>query len=250
MKKRLFIYIGLIICFSGLNLFAQSTRDLVNKGVDLYKKGKMTDAEVNFKKGVEKDPKNFVTNFNLGDAYYKQKRFDEAIKSYKSALTESKTDDQKSRIYHNIGNSYLQDKKIKESIDAYKKALKLNPNDQETKYNLSYALNQMKQPQDKNKDNKDKNDKDKDKKDNKDQQNKQDQNKDKNKDNKNQQDQDKKDQKKQDQKNQKQQPKDQKNKISKADAQRILEALKNNEKDLQKKLRKKKGKATKTEKDW
>ena len=38
--------------------------------------------------------------------------------------------------------------------------------------------------------------------------------------------------------------------MSKEEAQRILQALKNEEKDLQKKLRKHKGKAVKKEKDW
>ncbi len=39
-------------------------------------------------------------------------------------------------------------------------------------------------------------------------------------------------------------------KISKEEAERILEALKDNEKDLQKELRKIKGKRVKTDKDW
>ena len=49
------------------------------------------------------------------------------------------------------------------------------------------------------------------------------------------------------QQNQKQQPPPE---ISKEEAQRILNALKDNEKDLQKELRQKKGKAIKVEKDW
>ncbi len=219
----------------------QSTRELINKGVDLYKEGKVTDAEVNFKKGLEKAPKNYIANFNLGDAYYKEQRFDEAIKSYQKALAESKTSNQKAEVYHNIGNSLLKDKKIDESIEAYKQALKLSPGDPETKYNLSYALSQKNNQQNKNQ-NKDKNKNDKNKKNNKDNKNQQN-NKDQNKNNKNDQN---KDQNQQDQQKQ-QQPK---NQISKADAERILNALKNNEKDLQKKLRKINGKVVKTDKDW
>lgn len=147
----------------------------------------------------------------------------------------SQTENEKSKVYHNIGNALLKSEKLKEGVEAYKNALKLNPDDLETKYNLSYALNKMKQQQqqqDQNKDNKDQN-KDK----NKDQQQQQDQNKDQNKDqqNKDQQNQDQKEQQQNQQ--QQQQPKDQ---ISKEEAQRILEALKNNEADLQKELRKKK----------
>ncbi|MFA8343234.1 MAG: tetratricopeptide repeat protein [Rhodothermaceae bacterium] len=253
----------IVTLFSGL-AFSQSVRSLNNDGVDLYSNKKFPEAEVNFKKALDKKLENVEGHFNLGDALYKQDRFEEAIKSYQNALALSKSDLTKSGIFHNIGNSLLKSKKLKESVEAYKNALKLNPGDYETKYNLSYALEMMKQQQkqkkqnknnknDKNKkDNKKKNDKNKDKnknkdqnkKDNKDQKNKNDQNKDQ----KNNKDQNQKN--KQNQQQQKQQQKPQPNKISKAEAQRILNALKNNESDLQKKLRVKKGKVVKKEKDW
>ena len=235
MLKKVTINIILIVVTFSSIVLSQSLRSLVNKGVDLYKEGKPSDAEVNFKKGLEMEPKNFTTNFNLGDAYFKQKRFDEAIKSYQKALAESKTNEQKAQVYHNIGNSLLKDKKINQSIAAYKQALKLNPNDPDTKYNLSYALSQKNNQ--KNNKNNDKN--------NKDQQNKNQKQNDKKDQSKNQNHQNKNEQNKQ---NQKQQPK--KNQISKADAERILNALKNNEQALQKKLRKKTGKVVKTDKDW
>ena len=252
--KRL-INIALFILLLPVLAYSQSVRHYINKGVDQYKDGKVADAEVNFKKGLEQAPKNYVANFNLGDAYYKQQKFDNAIKSYEQALAESKTNGQRASVYHNIGNALLKDKKIDQSIEAYKKALKLNPDDPATKYNLSYALSQkndQKNKQNKNQDkdkNKDKNKNDKDKN-NKDQQNKNDKDKNKNDQNKDQkQNQDQQNKNKQDQKNQKQQQ-PQKNQISKADAERILAALKNNEKDLQKKLRKRTGKVVKTDKDW
>lgn len=229
-----YVLIILLITFVFSSNFAQSKRSLINDGVELYKNNKYSDAEVNFKKGLEKDAELFQGHFNLGDAYYKQGRYDEAIQSFKNslALTENKND--KSKIYHNIGNSFLKSQKFPESIEAYKNSLKLNPDDLETKYNLSYALNMMKQDQNKqqqqqNKDNKDQN---------KDQQQQQNQNQ--NDQNKNQ------DKQNQDQQKQ-QQPK---NEISKNDAERILEALKNNERDLQKKLRQNKGQPVVREKDW
>jgi Ca-activated chloride channel homolog len=231
MKKQFIVSIVLLLGISVLP--AQSKRTLNNDGVDLYKANKYADAEVKFKKSLEKDPSGFEGHFNLGDAYYKQGRYDEAIQAYKNSLSFTENKSNKARVYHNVGNSLLKQQKYQESLGAYKSALKANPEDIETKYNLSYALNMMKQNQDKQK-----------------QQNKNDKNKDKNKDqqqNKDQQKQDKKDQNK-DQKQQQQQQ--QKNQISKEEAQRILEAMKNNEKDQQKKLRKVKGKPFSTDKDW
>jgi tetratricopeptide (TPR) repeat protein len=231
-KKYLMIILSIVLAAASTSL-AQSTRGLVNDGVDKYNDQKYSDAEVNFKKGTETDPENFEAQFNLGDAYYKQQRYDEAIKSFQSALANAKTEEQKAKIYHNVGNSLLKSQKLKESIGAYKESLKLNPNDQETKYNLSYALNMLNN-QDQNQENQNEQD---------------DQNKDEKEDqqNQNQQQQDQ-NQKDQEQQQQNQQQREQE--ITKQEAERILEALKENEKDLQKQLRKIRGQRVKTEKDW
>ncbi|MBE0572354.1 MAG: tetratricopeptide repeat protein [Ignavibacteriaceae bacterium] len=222
---------------------AQSTRGLVNDGVDLYKEQKFADAEVNFKKGVEINPESFEAKFNLGDAYYKQERYDEAIKSFQSAFVNARSDEERSKLYHNVGNSLLKAQKIKESIGAYKEALKLNPNDQETKYNLSYALNMLNNP-DQNQQQDDQN-KDQNQDQNKDQQDQKQQNQDQQNQDQQQQNQD------QQQQNQQQKSQEQKEQeLTKQEAEKILEALKNNEKDLQKQLRKIKGQRVKTEKDW
>lgn len=241
----------ILILFSSIS-FAQSNRSLINKGVDRYEEKKYSDAEVDFRKVVEDSPKNFDANFNLGDSYYKQQKYEEAIKSYTSALENTESDANRAKTYYNIGNALLKDNKIEQSIEAYKNALKYNPDDEDTKYNLSYALELLKNKNQK-KDQQNKNDQNKNDQNKKDQQNQQNQN----------QDQQNKDQKKQDQQQnpqpkdqeskqdntkQKQQPKE--NQISKEEAQRILDALKNNEKDLQKKLRKKTGTVRPTDKDW
>ncbi len=252
MRTITFILISFFICTGCSVLFAQSTRSYVNKGVDLYKEGKVTDSEVEFKKGLEKSPNNFQANFNLGDSYYKQQNYNDALKAYASALAKTKNDILKARVYHNIGNTLLKSKKYKESVEAYANSLKLNPNDQDTKYNLSYALDMMKNP---NKQNKQQNKNDKNNKDNKNNQNKQNQNNDqnnKNNQNKQNQNQQNNNQNQNQDKNQQNQGSSgqQQDKISKQQAEAILNAIKNDEKDLQKQVRKIKGTPVKTDKDW
>jgi Ca-activated chloride channel family protein len=242
MKK----YLLVISCLLPLSLVirpgevaAQSTRSSVNKGVDLYHEGKYIDSEVEFKKGLEKSPNNFQAHFNLGDSFYKEGKYEDALKAYNEALSKAGTNDLKAKVYHNMGNALLKDQKLKESVGAYINSLKINPNDESTKYNLSYALDLLKNQKQQNK-----NDQNKDNK-----QNKNDQNKDQNKNNQNQQNnrQNKNDQKNQQQNQMAQQPPP---KISKDQAEAIFNALNNDEKDLQKQLRKMKGQPVKTDKDW
>lgn len=248
-SKKIGLLFFLLFILSITESYSQPDRSINNKGVDAFESGNFTDAEANFKKGLEKAPESFIANFNHGDALYKQERYEEAISSYKAALGDASDDTRRAKIHHNIGNSLLKSNKIQESIEAYKTALKHNPDDADTKYNLSYALSLLNnqdqnQQQDQNQDKNDKNDQDK--------QNQQNQNQDQN------QDQQKNDQQQnqpqpQDQETQQdnlKQPQQQEAKISKEDAERILEALRNNERDLQKELRKKTGRPVKTDKDW
>jgi len=140
-------------------------------------------------------------------------------------------------------------KKYDESIKAYKKALRYSPNDEDTRYNLAYAQKMLIQQQNQQ-DNNDQN-----KEDNKDQnqqdQNQQNQNQDK-QDNKDQK-QDNKDQ--QSQQNDQKQDKPQQNKpqMSRENAEQILKAMEEDEKELQEKIKlqeKKDAKRYNVEKDW
>ncbi|MDA3861290.1 MAG: tetratricopeptide repeat protein [Melioribacteraceae bacterium] len=230
------------------------TGSTLNTGVDKYEKGDFAGASEKFQKSIDEKFENYKGHFNLGDALYKQEKYEDALNAYKNAMALAETDEQKAEVFHNVGNSLLKSQKLKESVGAYTESLKLNPADLETKYNLSYALKQMQQEEqnkDKNEDKDDKKNEDK-KDDQKKDQNKDDQKKDENKDKddkQDQQNQDKEDDKKEEQqKNQQQQQPPPE--ISKAEAQRILDALEDDEAEMQKELRKKKGKKVKVEKDW
>jgi len=245
-------------------LKAQSDKALVRDGNKEFTKGKYNEAEIKYRKALDKNPQKYSAQFNLGDALYQQQNYDKAAETFSKTNVKGSTAVDRSNVYYNLGNSMLKAGKVDESIAAYKQALRENPKNEDARYNLEYAR-QRKQNQ-KNKDKKnDKNkDQNKDKKDqNKDQKDQQKQDQDKQKKDKDKQNQDQK--KQQDQQQQQQQQKDSKQnqqgqqnqqqaqKISKKDAERMLAALKNNEKKTLEKLKKAKKantKVVKSEKDW
>ncbi len=234
-----------LLLFTALFTNAQTEKKSIRKGNREFNKNDFTNSEISYRKALEKNPSSFKGNFNLSDALYKQDKQEETVKLLDGLSSANVSDAQKSNVYYNMGNSYMKQKKYKESVDSYKKSLRLNPDDKETKYNLAEAQRMLKQQQQQqqndknnkdskdNKDNKDKN-KDKDKKDQKDKDNK-----DKNKQN-------------QDQKNKNQQQQPQQQKISQEDARRMLEALQNNEKQIQQKMREQQVNAAKVrvDKNW
>jgi tetratricopeptide (TPR) repeat protein len=215
---------------------AQNANSTIRRGNGAYNNKKFKDAEIDYKSAVSSDPKSFAGNYNLGNAYYKQDNMEEAGKQYMQSAGTTKDAIEQSKAYYNLGNTYLKAEKYQESIDAYKMALRQNPNDEDARYNLAYALTKLKAQQNKN--NKQNKNQDQ-KKDQQQQQQQQQQNKN--------QDQ-KKDQQQQQQQQQKQQAQP---KISKEEAERMLQALKNQEQKLQKKNAKKfDATGGKPEKEW
>jgi Ca-activated chloride channel homolog len=230
-----------VLLVAALPVHAQSVRSLVNGGNDLYNDQKYTDAEVNYRKALEKEKELVQGHFNLGNALAKEGKYDDAMKEFAIAGEKAASPETKGHAWYNIGNSLMGGQKYQDAVDAYIKSLQANPRDEEAKYNLSYALEKLKQQQQQQKQNKNQ-DKKNQKQDQKNQQNKDQQKQDQQK-----QDQQKQDQQQNPQQNQAQQ---QQKQMSKADAERILDVLKNNEKEVQKKLRVRQAARPKTEKDW
>jgi tetratricopeptide (TPR) repeat protein len=158
-------------------LNAQTDKKLIRQGNREYEKGKFPESEISYRKAIDKNKQSPDAVFNIGDALYKQKKFEEAGKQFVENTNQNDDKVKKAAGLYNLGNSLLKANKVEESIDAYKNSLKLRPDNKEAKYNLSYAQDllkkqqeQQKQQQDKDKQdqNKDKNKKDQ-KKDQKDQ---------------------------------------------------------------------------------
>lgn len=255
MKKKLIIFSGLLVFLlaGAINAQAQNERKFIRQGNDLFEQAlqdttqldtaAFSQAEIAYRKALEKRPEDTKWNFNLGDALYKQMKFEQATSTFEEIAEKSDDKIEKARAYHNLGNSMLMQNKVDESIEAYKNALRNNPKDLESKYNLAYAMN-MKKQQEQQQQNQDQN-KDQDKDKNQDQKNQdnQDQNKD--------QDQQDKGQNQDQQQQQQQQPQEQK--ISKENAERLLQALQNDEEKIQEKVKKAQAaqaKQRKTDKDW
>jgi len=208
---------------------AQANKDIVN-GNTLYDQQKYKEAEADYTKALANDPNNIAGLFNLGNTLYQQKKYDSSRKVMAATANTLKDKNGKAAANYNIGNTYMSQQKWEDAVNAYKQTLRNNPGDMDAKYNLSYAEEMLKkkQQQDKDKQNKDKQNKDK-------------QDKDKNKQN---------DKDKKDDKNKDQQPQNQPNKMSQQQADNILNALEQDEKKLQEKMKAEKGSGVKMQKDW
>jgi tetratricopeptide (TPR) repeat protein len=214
-----------LLLTTSLMVYGQGEKKYIREGNGKYKDSKYAESEIAYRKAIDKNKTSSDAVFNLGDALYKQKKYEDAGKQFLDNSQVTVNNRKKSNSYYNLGNSMLNNNKIQESIDAYENSLKLNPANKEAKYNLAYAQDLLKQQQQQQ--NQKQQDKDN-KKDNK-----------KNDQNKNQ-DQNKKQdtgQNEKNDKNQKQNQQPQQQSISKDDAQRLLDAIANDEKNVQEKVK-------------
>ncbi|HSQ46322.1 MAG TPA: tetratricopeptide repeat protein [Lutibacter sp.] len=254
---------SIFIIFLGITslMFSQqkSPKDLerearkdVREGNELYNELKFEEAEIAYKKALDKNPNYAKASYNLGNTIYQQNKNKEAIFQYDLADKIAPNKMSKAEIFHNVGNSFMKEKQYDKAVDAYKNSMRNNSKDEETRYNLAMAQKLLKDQQDKdNKDNKDKKDDNKDDK-NKDQKDKEGEDKDKEQDKGKDKEDEKGDPKKdkEDPQNQNQKPRP--NQLSPEQMKQLLEAMNNEENKTQKKLnaQKARGQKIKNEKDW
>ena len=208
--------VAILLLMMAMSASAQTDRQYIRQGNKLFRSGDYPNAEVAYRKAIEKNPKNPQAVYNLGNALMAQKKDSAAVEQFENATKLETNPLRKAKAFHNMGVVCQSHKMYGEAIEAYKNALRLNPNDDETRYNLVLCKHQQ-QKQQQNQQNQNQQGNDDQKKDDKKDQQKQDQQQDK---------QDKK---------QQEQPKPQ---MSKENAEQLLNAAIQNEKQTQDKLKK------------
>ena len=216
----------LLLLFAATAAVAQTDRQYVTSGNKLFRNGQFDQAEVAYRKAIEKNPRNPQAHYNLGNALMAQKKDSAAVQSLQKSTELETSKIRKAMAFHNIGVVCQQHKMYGEAIEAYKSALRLNPKDDATRYNLELCKRQQKNQQ--------------------------------NQKNQNQQDKDKKDKNGKDKKNDKQkndkqdQNKKKENKMSKENAEQMLNAAMQQEKSTQQRIKKamQRPRSAKLDKEW
>lgn len=253
MEKLLIAF--LIVMILPLSSYAQKEKLITSQANELMAEGYYEEAEKAYGEALKINPDYKPAQFNLGNLYQKrardimttaaqtenkeeqkkllessQKFSKQAVGSYENVAQSIDNKEEINKTQYNLGNAHLLSGDVKKSIESYKEALRNNPKDEDARYNLAFAQHLQKQQQ---------------------QQQQQQQNDQQQKQDQQEQEQKKEQEQKQDQQQQQQQQKQQEQ-LTKEEAQKMLEALMKQEKDLQEKLKKKKRKAqrVKIEKDW
>lgn len=228
--KTLAIAALLLVSFAEVQ--AQTDRNLIRQGNRAFRGQKWAASETQYRKAISKNGKNPQAIYNLGCALLMQQKDSAAMVQFEHAAKLEPNKLRRAKSYHNMGVVMQQHREYAQAIGCYENALRCNPSDNETRYNLALCKKLLKNQQqnkndknkdkkkDKNKQNQDKNKNDQDK--NKNDQNKDKQDKDKNKNNN----------------NNNQRNKQNQDKMSRDNAEQLLQAAVQQEKATKQKLQK------------
>lgn len=137
---RMIVKIVILVAFSS-SLFAQDWKETLDLAREKYRSKEYSKSCELYCKAAKSAPKEINLANEIAQAAYKSKDYSTALANY--SLLEKKKVKNKSAIQHNLGNSFYQQKEYSRAIDSYKNALRLNPSDQETRYNLALAMSKQ-----------------------------------------------------------------------------------------------------------
>lgn len=227
------ILVVFLFAFSS-SVFAQKEAGDVRKGNREYKKQNFTKAEVDYRRGIEKNKNGYEAHYNLGDALYRQDKYEDALSEFSTAakMLDRKGDKERyAKAMHNIGNCHFAQQQYDKAVGAYQESLRSNPKDNDTRYNLVKAMELLQQQQQ--------------------QQQNQNQNQDQQQQDQQQQQQQQQDQnQEQQEQEQQEQPQQNEDQMDKETAEQILQALEQDEQDTQEKMQRQQGKKRRVEKEW
>jgi Ca-activated chloride channel homolog len=238
-------------------LHGQEERRHIREGYKAYMEENYQDAEIGFRKAEEANRESYIARYNTSAALYQQQQLEESGERFAELMEETSDPAEQAKLLHNIGNVLTEGEQYKEAVAAYKQSLKLNPSDEDTRYNLAYALEKLReqeqqeqnQDQDQDQDQDQEQNQNQDNQDNRQQEQEQEQQDEQQ--NQQEQEQQQQQQEEQEQDQQEQQPQQQQE-LSKEEAERLLNAILQKEKDIKEEVDKKRAQQAKikTDKDW
>ena len=237
----------------------------IKRGNTYYAAGAYEAAFEAYQSAAKDRPEDAIPRYNLGAALYQKEKFEKAADEFRRSL-DAIDPIYRAQGYYNLGNTQVQLNDIEGAIRSYKSALRLNPGDLDAKHNLELALEKLEQESQQNQSKSGDEGKDRQEQDQQ-QQNRDPQNSDEQEPNQQNQEQPAESDQQQQQQTQEsseqeatseesppqkgQELMQQPARMSKEDAIRLLEAVKDNEKEIQKKLLQKRfSRRQQTEKDW
>lgn len=124
--------------------FLDPAADKNRRGNRMFHEGKFEEALEYYREAQVENPEAPELRFNAGDAYFKKNAYQDALQEFGQAL-KSQDPAFLARAYYNLGNVHVRQQNLQQAADAYKRSLALRPDDLDAKVNLEWVLEKMRE---------------------------------------------------------------------------------------------------------
>jgi len=242
MYRKQFFLVWLSLLFVVGSVMAEDHIDAVEKGNRAYSEQDYKTALEQYHVAETDIPESPELEYNVAGAFYQQGKYEEALDKFTRSLNSTDIG-LEAWGHYNIGNTHYRMGDYQNAILSFEEALNINPDDVDAKFNLELARKMLKEQMKPEEQEQDQQQQQQEQQQQQDQEQEQQEEQD-------QQQQDEQQDQQQDQQDQQQQRPQDVQEMSKEDAERILNALRDDEKDIQDKLRRHRVSGDYRGKDW
>jgi Ca-activated chloride channel family protein len=150
LRMKQFSIISILVLMVALlaTACAPSKAEKLNKeGNDAFTQQAFQEALVAYQTAQIEEPELAEPYYNAANALYRQGAYADALKQMEMALGFADKEMLAQAGYYNLGNSFYNQQDLQTAVDSYRESLLLNPDDEDAKYNLELALQQLQQQQ-------------------------------------------------------------------------------------------------------
>ncbi|MFV9644411.1 MAG: tetratricopeptide repeat protein [Desulfobacterales bacterium] len=137
------ISVALFLLMLSSSVAADDFVDVAAAGIKLYEEGRYEDALQKFKEAKRLSPADRRIDYNMGNINYQLGSFEEARKNWENAIINVDRSEFRQKAYYNMANAFYREKRYQEAVRHYKKTLQINQNDYGAKFNLKLASHQF-----------------------------------------------------------------------------------------------------------
>lgn len=149
MRKYL-VFIVAVLAVWGQEASAQRypERRQVRKGNRAYEREDYARSIERYTRAAELAPGSFEAQYNLANALFRTQAYDKAAEIFGALAADSlRTLQDRADAFYGLGDAQLAQQQLKEALESFKNTLRINPDDEEARFNYAYTKKLLKDRQ-------------------------------------------------------------------------------------------------------
>ena len=133
------IVVMLLVC-GEVSAQQMKERGLVRSGNREFKREQFEKSADSYQRALQHDSTCFEAKYDLASALYRTERYEKAEKTLQAIVGDStRTELERGEVAYNLGNAQFAQKKYKEALSSYRQAMRCNPADEDAKFNYAFT---------------------------------------------------------------------------------------------------------------